>query len=111
MKSRVHPFFGILILLAVIGFFQELIANPINLLVIIGLSALLFYLVNNYMKSGRFLPWFRVQKPKQPTKMTKSMTRKTGHSPRKENPFRVIEGSKGKTKQSNEKEKEPKMYQ
>ncbi len=109
MKSRVHPIIGILIFFAVIGFFQELLVNPVNLLVIIGLSALVIFLIHNYTKSGRFLPRFPRHKPKQPAKMNKATTKKAGHSPRKDNPFRVIQGSKGKSKQSED--KKPKMYQ
>lgn len=109
MKSRIHPIIGFLLFFAVIGFFQELLANPVNLLVIIGLSALLIYLVHNYTKSGRFLPRFPRHQPKQPTKTSKTVTKKAGHSPRKDNPFRVIHGSKGKSKQSED--KKPKMYQ
>lgn len=111
MKSRIPPIFGFFLFFAVIGFFRTFMANPVNVLVMIGLSALLLYLVHNYLKSGRFLPRvpFQAQKPKQPAKASKTTIKKSGHSPRKDNPFRVIEGSKGKTKQ-NDGEK-PKMYQ
>jgi hypothetical protein len=108
MLSRVHPLIAILMIFAVIGFLHELLLDPIKLLLIIGLSAFLFYLVYHYVSTGRFLPRIKTKKPKQNGKPTKTAMKKTGQTPRKDIPFRVIEGSKGKSKPKNE-QQESKM--
>lgn len=108
MKHRVHPLIGTLLILAVVGLALSLWENPVTILVVIGLSAFVLFLLNNYVKSGRFLPQLQKPKPKQPAKSAKAGIRKSGHSPRRDHPFRVIEGSKGKSKGETQK-KETKM--
>jgi uncharacterized protein (DUF58 family) len=102
MLSRVHPIIAVLLLFAVIGFLTDLYAHPVSILLTAGLLLLLFFLANRYGRTGRFLPRHPAQKRMQHAKPFKTAAKKTGHTPRKEIPFRVIEGSKGKTKEKKE---------
>lgn len=108
MPSRFHPLFWLLLLFAVIGLFRQLQTNPVDLLVFVGLTALVLFLVKNYFKTGRFLPRFRsVTPPVKRTNKTQRVAKKQGG--RKQTPFKVIEGSKGKSREQ-AKDKEPNMY-
>ncbi len=95
MSTRIHPVIVVVLLFAVVGFIFELITNPIYTLLMIGLCALVLFLLHTYMKTGRFLPSRLVMKPKE--KPAPKTTKKTS-TPRKNVPFQVIEGSKGKSK-------------
>lgn len=108
MFKRISPFILVLLIFAGIGFVWQLIHDPISILVMVGLSVLLFFLVNNYLQSGKFFT--RVRKsPVAKTKPQASRSQpKRSASPKKHNPFQVIEGSKGKSKST--KKDEEKIY-
>lgn len=111
MFTRLSPVILVFLVFAGIGFILRVIEDPVNILLTAGLFALLIYFVNNYMKTGKFLP--RLGKPvaNKPTTKTVRTQPKKAASSRKHIPFQVIEGSKGKTKNNNkEKETEPKIY-
>lgn len=99
MPKRFLPyvFMVVLLLLAAFGFAYRLYMNPINTLIIIGLAAIVLFLVNQYLKTGRFLPNARTLKKPVEKAATKNAKRHP-HTPRKQYPFQVIEGQKGKTK-------------
>ncbi|MFY0543282.1 hypothetical protein [Brevibacillus sp. H7] len=103
MLRRIPPLIMILLLFAVYGFLLQLISDPVNTLIIIGLSALIFYLVSNYLKSGRFLPAGSKRPPqakqRQKAAASRPPVKKQGHPPRKQHPFQVIDGNKGKPNQ------------
>jgi hypothetical protein len=103
MFRRIPPLIMILLLFAAFGFGQQLLSDPVNTLLVIGLSALLFYLVSNYLKSGRFIPGtLKKNQMKQRSAAQRSPTKKQGNQARKPNPFQVIQGSKSKSKQKQE---------
>jgi hypothetical protein len=103
MLRRIPPVILIVILLAIYGFLLTFISDPVNTLIILGLSALLFMVVRHYLRTGTFFPRTSVQskpkqaKPKPP--VMRQTVKKQSQSPRKDHPFRVIDGSKGKSKQ------------
>lgn len=108
MVKRISPFLLVLLVFAAIGFVFELVRDPVSILITVGMSLLLFFLVNNYLKTGKFFPRFqKASAPKPNTKPTRSHLKKTA-SPRKPNPFQVIEGNKGKPK--NTQKNEEKIY-
>ncbi|UFJ42937.1 hypothetical protein LOK74_10770 [Brevibacillus humidisoli] len=101
MSMRIHPIIQIVLFFAIIGFIEQLIRDPIQTLLIIGMTALLLFFVNNFLKTGRFLPG-----KTSPGKKSSSGTKHIKHAPRtqkkstdharKQYPFQVIEGQKGK---------------
>jgi len=109
MLRRIPPVILIVLLLAIYGFMTKLIADPINTLIILGLCVVLFLVVRNYLQSGSFIPRASEQrKPKQAKPKTKGSPKtpvirqafkKQSASPRKDHPFRVIDGNKGKSKE------------
>ncbi|WP_019122800.1 hypothetical protein [Brevibacillus massiliensis] len=113
MPTRIHPLILLLLILAAIGFIFQLVTNPLQILLTIAMIGLILFFVNNYLKTGRFLP----RKPalkrsaKQPAKHVRSPARKSAAS-RRDHPFQVIEGNKGKQKGEDEdgRGQEPKMY-
>ncbi len=102
MLRRIPPLIMILMLFAIYGFLLQVIADPVNTLIVLGLCVLLFLLVNNYLKTGRFLSGGSRRPPqiKQKAAQQRPPAKKTSHSPRKHYPFQVIEGNKGKSKQN-----------
>jgi hypothetical protein len=109
MSTRFQPFVYVLLVFACIGFFIQLFADPINMLLIIGMSALLLLAVRHYLKTGRFFtrPTFPGQQKRRPPNAARPPVKKASSSVRKDIPFQVIDGNKGKSKS---KEKEPKIY-
>lgn len=97
---RVHPAHLVILILALIGFLHQLIVNPINLLITGGFLLLIIWLLNNYMKTGRFLPP-RNKKIQRGTPQVKHYSQASKHhreAKSRPNPFQVIEGKKGKDK-------------
>ncbi|USG63664.1 hypothetical protein NDK47_15935 [Brevibacillus ruminantium] len=102
MFPRIPPVVQIILLLAVFGFLFRLYNNPLNMLVIIGLSVLVFVLVRNYLRKGTFFSGAGKQKTTKPkASPQRAPLKKQPQQARKNHPFRVIEGSKGKTKENN----------
>lgn len=99
MPKRFLPyvFMVVLLLLAAFGFAIRLFMNPIHTLLIIGLAAIVLLLVNQYLKTGRFLPNAQKQRKPADKAAAKTVKRHTRAS-RKPFPFQVIEGQKGKAK-------------
>lgn len=54
MLRRIPPVILIIVLLAIYGFLLTLISDPINTLIILGLSVALFLIVRNYLRTGSF---------------------------------------------------------
>lgn len=101
LMFRVHPVHLLLLFFAVIGFIREIIYNTVNTFVMIGFFVVIFWLLNNYQKTGRFLPRFQANKPfrgNHPAQKRFSASSKQKPGKPKHNPFQVIEGSKGKNK-------------
>jgi len=99
MVRRIPLLIIMLLLFAVFGFFVQMLHDPLNTLLVVGLSALLFYVVHHYTKTGRFLPASkRVPQIKQKASAHRPPVRKTASAQRKNYPFQVIYGSKGKSK-------------
>jgi len=101
MLRRIPPVILIVMLLAVYGFLLTFIEDPVNTLIILGLSVLLIVVVRNYLRTGSFFP--RNTGPRKP-KPAKAKT--PGQKPakkqttaRRDHPFRVIDGKKGKSKE------------
>ncbi len=109
MSTHFHPIVMLLLVFGAIGFVVRLLADPVSVLLVLGLSVALFYVINHYLKTGHFLPQIGTPAPgaKRSAKPTRTAGKKPGGTPRKRIPFQVIEGSKGKEKP---KEKEPKIY-
>ncbi|WP_126427585.1 hypothetical protein [Brevibacillus marinus] len=107
MSKRIHPMIQIVLLFAAIGFLLQLISDPLETLLILGLTALLLYFLNRYMKTGRFLRRRSSPAAKRPYRSSAAVSKRT-EQPRKRHPFYVIEGSKGKS--SNSKEQQSKTY-
>jgi len=111
MLRRIPPLILIVLLLAIYGFLSTFIADPVNTLIILGLSVVLFLVVRNYLRTGSFFPQSSEQrKPKQPKPKPKSpslrqVVKKQSTSPRKDHPFRVIDGKKGKSKEKQDDQK------
>lgn len=104
MLRRIPPVILIVLLLAVFGFLQTLIHDPVNTLIVLGLSVAVFLAIRNYLRYGNiFAGATSVRKPKQakpkPPMMGPAMKKKSP-PPRKNHPFRVIEGKKAKGKGS-----------
>ncbi|MED4581566.1 hypothetical protein P9578_02070 [Brevibacillus choshinensis] len=104
MLRRIPPVILIVMLLAIYGFLLTFIEDPVNTLIILGLSVVLFLVVRNYLRTGAFFPRSnngprkpKPPKPKPPT--LRQAAKKQTKSPRKDHPFRVIDGKKGKSKQ------------
>ncbi|MBO8163162.1 MAG: hypothetical protein H0Z34_05470 [Brevibacillus sp.] len=111
MSMRVHPIIQLVLLFAVIGFIDRLVTQPIETLLIIIMTALVIYLVNNYMKTGRFLPGKITPAAKRQRPSVRGSIKKGAAGSRKHFPFQVIDGKKGKENGKLEKEQEPKTYQ
>jgi hypothetical protein len=113
MFNRIPPIILVLLCLAAFGFLWRFIHSPIQTLLVIGMAALLFYFVNNFVKTGRFLPRSRNAQVKNGKPTVKSRrvpaAKKDSKTTRKNVPFRVIEGNKGKTK-TNESDNDSNMY-
>lgn len=102
MLRRIPPVILIVLLLAVYGFLLTLVSDPINTLIVLGLSVLLFVAVRNYLRTGSFFSSKGgPRKPKQikpkASSAMRQATKKQSQPPRKNHPFRVIEGKKGKS--------------
>ncbi|MGD8191565.1 hypothetical protein ACQCN2_16415 [Brevibacillus ginsengisoli] len=108
MFKRISPFILVLLIFAGIGFVLKLIQDPISILVVVGLSFLLFFLVNNYFNTGKFFTRVRKSSTTKTKQQASRSQPKKSASPKKPNPFQVIEGSKGKSK-TNKKDEE-KIY-
>jgi hypothetical protein len=113
MIRRIPPLIMILLLFAAFGFVLQLLQDPINTLLVVGLSALLFFLVSNYLRSGRFMPGtLNKNQMKQRSAAQRSHAKKQSQQARKPFPFQVIEGSKGKSKQKqDERDPQNNIYQ
>lgn len=109
MSKRIHPLIVIVLLFAAIGFIGQLLGNPIETLLILGLTALLLFFLNQYMKKGRFLPHKSSTAAKRPHGPRTASSKRAEH-PRKRPRFYVIEGSKGKSPEPNKKQ-QSKTYQ
>ncbi|MGC5324396.1 hypothetical protein [Brevibacillus sp. SYSU BS000544] len=104
MLARVSPVILLILILAIIGFVIEFMQDPINMMIILGLTAVVLFLVKNFMKSGKFLPQFSKAAPPKPVRTPVKKSKR--HVP-----FQVIEGSKGKNKEKEkDKEKEPRIF-
>ncbi|QOT00717.1 hypothetical protein JNUCC42_08590 [Brevibacterium sp. JNUCC-42] len=110
-RGFLYPFFGVIILLAIIGFTTKFLQNPSTMIALVAFSALLLYLARNFLKTGKFMP--RFSKKTQKIKPMKPGLKRSATANRRPNPFQVIEGSKGskKDKQDKTKQNKPKMYQ
>ncbi|QRG69774.1 hypothetical protein [Brevibacillus choshinensis] len=103
MLRRIPPVILIVILLAIYGFLLTFFRDPVNTLIILGLSVGLFWVVRNYLRTGAFFPRNsgphkpKPTKPKPPS--LRQAAKKPTQSPKRDHPFRVIDGSKGKSKQ------------
>ncbi|MGN7468793.1 hypothetical protein [Brevibacillus sp. SAFN-007a] len=108
MLRRIPPVILIIVLLAIYGFLLTFIRDPINTLIILGLSATLFLIVRNYLRTGSFFqnrtepgkPKQQKAKPKPP--VMRQAPKKQSTASRKDHPFRVIDGQKGKAKEKQE---------
>ncbi|WP_139489344.1 hypothetical protein [Brevibacillus dissolubilis] len=109
MKTRIHPLVLAVIILGAIGFIVSLVNNPVYVILTIALTVLVVYLISNYLRTGRLLPRFSA--PSSSTaRPNKTQTKKSSSATRKNIPFTVIEGSKGKSGKSNDKDSKPKIY-
>ncbi|MCC8435894.1 hypothetical protein HP567_015225 [Brevibacillus sp. M2.1A] len=107
MLRRIPPVILIVIVLAIYGFLITLINDPVSTIVILGLSVVLFLVVRNYLQTGSFFsqgagagkPRQPKVKVKQKPSIARQAVKKQSTTPRKDHPFRVIEGSKGKQKE------------
>ncbi|MBG9568843.1 hypothetical protein [Brevibacillus agri] len=105
MLRRIPPVILIIVLLAIYGFLLTFIRDPINTLIILGLSAALFLIVRNYLRTGSFFPKSagpgkpKQQKAKAKPPVMRQAHKKQSTASRKEHPFRVIDGNKGKSKE------------
>jgi|GEM_PF-564320 len=106
MLRRIPPVILIIVVLAVYGFLLTLFTDPINTLIVLGLSVLLFLIVRNFLRTGRFFSGKLFSRSnasrKSPVHKPKINTmRQTGKKPapqqKKNHPFRVIDGKKGKS--------------
>ncbi|CAI8845058.1 DUF5668 domain-containing protein [Brevibacillus sp. IT-7CA2] len=105
MLRRIPPVILIVIVLAIYGFLITLINDPVSTIIISGLSVVLFLVVRNYLQTGSFFSQ-GASKPRQPKvkvkpkpSIARQAVKKQSTTPRKDHPFRVIEGSKGKQKE------------
>lgn len=114
MFNRIPPIILVLLILAAFGFLWQFAHNPVQTLLVIGMAALIFYFVYNFVKTGRFLPRTRhtqAKNVKSPAKNGRTPTaKKSGKTARRNIPFQVIEGSKGKAKTKPD-DKDSNMYQ
>jgi len=109
MIRRVHPIILIILLLAAIGFYHRLVGDPINTLLVIGLTVLVVWLVRNFLRFGKFLPPSLLAKGKTGKPARMNHAKKSGPAPRKSYPFQVIEGKKGKDRDNTD-SNEPNIY-
>lgn len=113
MKKNWHPLFYTFLALALFGFLYMVVTQPLQLLnqiFVLGLVLCIFYLVYRYWLKPKMSPnrGHHYTKPvsKQPSlflskgiQHTNSSTAKTTlKKKRKDHPFTVIEGNKGKKK-------------
>lgn len=103
MLRRIPPVILIVILLAIYGFLMTFISDPINTLIVLGLSVLLFLGVRHFLRTGKFFSRpagpRKPYQPKPKNNPVRSAGKKTSQPPpRKNHPFRVIDGKKGKGK-------------
>ena len=105
MLRRIPPVILIVIVLAIYGFLITLINDPVSTIIILGLSVVLFLVVRNYLQTGSFFSQ-GAGKPRQPKvkvkpkpSIARQAVKKQSTTPRKDHPFRVIEGNKGKQKE------------
>ncbi|MCR8985250.1 TMEM14 family protein [Brevibacillus laterosporus] len=110
-RGFLYPVFGVIMLLAVVGFTTQFLQNPGTMIALITFSALLLYLARNFLKTGKFMPRFTKKTPK--VRPMKPGLKRSVTANRRPNPFQVIEGSKGSKKDKRDKTKQnkPKMYQ
>ncbi|MED1793993.1 hypothetical protein EDM59_08565 [Brevibacillus nitrificans] len=103
MLRRIPPVILIVMLLAIYGFLLTFIEDPVNTLIILGLSVLLIIVVRNYLRTGSFFQRSSGPRKPKPTKPKspglRQATKKQAPTPRRDHPFRVIDGKKGKAKQ------------
>ena len=108
MFRRIPPVILIILLLAIYGFLITLIEDPIQTLIVLGLSVLLYLGIRHYLRHGRFFSRSaspRPPRPKNPRQQTQPFrygSKKQGPVPRKKHPFRVIDGSKGKAREKHD---------
>ncbi|WP_232696077.1 hypothetical protein [Brevibacillus daliensis] len=98
MRSRFHPVVWGILVLAAVGFFYQLRSNPAGILALIIITGVLFLLLRNYTKTGRFLT-FSAKKPKSKGKPFKPGLKRSTRTERKDIPFQVIQGKKGQKKE------------
>ena len=105
MKSRFHPLFIVLLLLATIGLLYTMITSFVSFMFTVAVLAAIYYALRNYARTGRFLPTFRFP-ASGPTKNTWRTTKQSGKkssaSARARSTFQVIDGNKGKTKEKDD---------
>jgi hypothetical protein len=103
MFRRIPPVILIVLLLAIYGFLDALISDPIRTLIVLGLSVLLYLGVRHYLRHGSFFSRnTSASRPKQPRPKQQppyryGVKKQSKQPARKNHPFRVINGSKGKS--------------
>ncbi|QQE72914.1 hypothetical protein KDJ56_13245 [Brevibacillus composti] len=100
MFPRISPIILIILLFAAYGFLSWFFNNPLNALVVIGLSALVIFAVRNYLQTGKFLPGASKPRAAKPKPAPRPPHKKSAQQARKNHPFRVIDGNKGKAKEN-----------
>jgi|GEM_PF-5151349 len=112
MRNNWHPLFLVFLTLSIFGFLFHLITNPLSFLSEILIYAgliLVFYAIYKYVllpkvPQNRAHQTQRFKQPNQPglnhfqARSTVTEIKSTLRKKRKEHPFRVIEGNKGKKK-------------
>lgn len=97
MTRKTQLFFGVLAILAVIGLLQMLRQNPTGVLLMFAFAAIVIFAVK-FLMGRKSAPDPRYQ---QALRRQKKMAQKKKHSKlRKDIPFKVIEGKKGKSKEN-----------
>mgnify|MGYP001029168211 CR=1 FL=1 len=107
MFRRIPPVVMIILLLAFYGFLMTLIDDPIQTLIVLGLSVLLYLGVRHYLRYGSFFSRFassRRPKPKNPKQKSQPFRYGSKKQARKPHPFRVIDGHKGKSREKNDRQ-------
>lgn len=100
MLRRIPPVILIVLLLAIYGFLLTLIEDPINTLIILGLSVALIVVVRHYLRTGSFFPRNTgPRKPKSAKAKPPGLKPTKKQAARRDHPFRVIDGKKGKAKE------------
>ncbi|MGE5702208.1 MAG: hypothetical protein ACM32O_06740 [Clostridia bacterium] len=99
MPKRFLPYlFYLLLLLAMFGFANQLFRDPVNTIIIIALSALVFFGLRHYLTGRRLTPNPRLQRKAADRANSKTATKRHLQTTRRQHPFQVIDGHKGKTK-------------